>query len=76
MLQNEVNTARLDLSEINVIDYERRIKKFAHPLNQGKVSILQLRQAFAGTGIFDQLGNPKSVVHKLIVSPFFCNLEM
>ena len=29
----------LELSEINILDYEERVKKFAHPCNKSKVSI-------------------------------------
>ena len=58
------------------MQYERRVKKFAHPCNGGKVSIEQLMQAFKGTHVFDALCNPKSVVYKLINSPFFKELNM
>lgn len=27
------------LSEVNILDYEERVKKFAHPCNKSKVSI-------------------------------------
>ena len=72
----EVNTSRLDLSNINVLLFEKRIKKFAHPCNQGKVSIQQLKHSFKDTEVFVQLGNPLSVVHRLLVSPFFKDLRM
>ena len=61
---------------MNILEYERRVKKFAHPSNSGKVSVRQLKEAFAGTEIFDQLGNRKSIIHKLICSPFFKNLKL
>ena len=74
--QEVVDTTRLDLSVINILDFERRVKKFAHPCNAGKVSIAQLKEAFRGTGIFDQLGNRKSLVHNVICSPFFNSFAM
>ena len=74
--QQVVDTNRIDLSVINILEFERRVKKFAHPSNAGKVSIAQLRQAFCGTGIFDQLGNRKSLAHIVIFSPFFKNFAM
>ena len=32
--------------------------------------------AFAGTGVFDQLGKARSVVHRLLTSPFFTNFSL
>ena len=66
----------LELDAINILDYEQRVKKFAHPCNKSKVSISQLKSAFAGTGIFNQLGRARSVVHCLVTSPFFKNFSL
>lgn len=71
-----IDTKRLDLSVINILEFERRVKKFAHPCNAGKVSIAQLKEAFRGTGIFNQLGNRKSLAHIIICSPFFKSFAM
>ena len=67
---------RLNLSTINILDYEKRVKKYAHPCNQSKVSISQLKLAFVDTGIFNQLGKTRSVVHRLLTSPFFKNFSL
>ena len=56
-LGNESNEAtvdltRLDLGSIQIIDFERRVKKFAHPINRGRVTVDQLYEAFIDTEIF------------------------
>ena len=35
-----------------------------------------MKHSFRGIRVFDKLGNPNSVVHKLLVSPFLKNLKM
>jgi len=67
---------RPDFEQINVLEFERRVKLFAHPANNGKVSIGQLHAAFADTGIFESLGKPSSVTHKILSSPFFVNFAL
>ena len=44
--------ARLDLSSMNIAEYERRVKRYAHPGNKGKVTADQLMEAFKDTNIF------------------------
>ena len=58
------------------MEFERRVKKFAHPINRGRVTVDQLFESFVDTGIFTQLRNPFSVVYKLTLSPFFRKLNM
>ena len=62
---------RPDLESINILEFERLVKLFAHPANYGKVNIGQLKAAFEETGIFESLDNPYSVTYKLFASPFF-----
>ena len=47
-----IDTSRLDLADINILDFELRVKRFAHPVNNGKVSIRQLMEAFKDTAIY------------------------
>ena len=70
------NTSRLDLNRMNILEFETRVKRFAHPINRGRVTVDQLVEAFSGTRIFDQLHNPFSLVYKLLLSPFFRDLPL
>ena len=54
---------RPDFDLINILEFERRVKLYAHPANNGKVSVGQLCAAFDGTGLFNSLGKPASVTH-------------
>ena len=71
-----MDLSRPDLESINILDFEARVKLFAHPANNGKVSVGQLREAFEDTGIFASLGKPSSVTHKILTSPFFINFVL
>ena len=66
----------LDLEGMSIIEFETRIKKFAHPVNRGHVSIDQLSEAFKDAGVFTQLKNPYSILYKLLMSPFFRQLPL
>lgn len=44
-----VDLTRLDLSSMRILDFERRVKKYAHPINHGRVTVDQLYEAFADT---------------------------
>ena len=46
------DVSRLILDNVNILDFEKRVKKYAHPINKGKVSIDQLVEAFSDIGIF------------------------
>ena len=61
---------------MRILDFERRVKRYAHPINRGRVTVDQLYEAFADTEIFSQLRNPFSVVYKLLLSPFFRHLPL
>ena len=71
-----VDISRLDLASVKILDFERRVKKYAHPINKGRVTVDQLFESFADTEIFSQLRNPFSVVYKLLLSPFFRTLHL
>lgn len=66
----------LNLCCISISDFERRIKRYAHPINRGRVTVDQLCKAFDDTEIFDELRNPFSLMHKLLLSPFFRELPL
>ena len=74
--RRKIDVTRLDLSTMFILEFEYRVKRFAHPCNSGKLSITQLKEAFKDTDIFNALGNPRSVVHRLLVSPFFTDFQL
>ena len=47
------NTSRLDLYRMNILEFENRVKRYAHPINKGRVTVDQLMEAFSGTRIFE-----------------------
>ena len=68
---------RLQLQTMKIVEFEQRVKKYAYPGDRGKISPDALMEAFKETGVkFNQLKNPQSVVNKVIMSPFFCNLTL
>ena len=69
--EGTVDNSRLALDKVNILEFERRVKQYAHPINKGRVSVDQLVEAFRDVAIFAQLRNPFSVVYKLLLSPFF-----
>ena len=66
----------IQLSQINILDFEKRVKKYAHPINKGRVTVDQLVLSFEDTSIFNSLRNPYSATHKLLLSPFFRQLPL
>ena len=48
----EFETSRLNLSHIDILEYERRLKRYAIPENNGKISVDQLLAGFEGTEVF------------------------
>ena len=70
------DTSRLELGQFEILEFERRVKKFAHPINKGKVTLDQLFEAFRDTNAFVQLRNPYSLVTKLLLSPFFQEIPL
>ena len=68
--------SRLDIKGMSIVEFERRVKRYASPNNKGKISVDQLMESFRDTHIFENLKNPQSVVNKLVTSPFFTNLTL
>ena len=61
---------------MSIMEYEKRIKRYAHPKNKGKINIEQLQSSFKDTKIFANLKNPQSIINKILLSPFFSNLVL
>ena len=72
----ESKNQRLNLQSITIVEFERRVKKYAHIKNRGKISIEQLQEAFKDTLIFKNLKHPSSLAYKLITSPFFTQFTL
>lgn len=68
--------AVMKLCCIGILDFESRVKRFAHPINRGRVTVDQLCKSFEDTEIFGDLRNPFSLVHKLLLSPFFREMQL
>ena len=71
-----VDQNRPDFESINILHFEALVKLYAHPANNGKVSVSQLRSAFEDHSIFASLGKSNSVTHKILTSPFFVNFVL
>ena len=67
---------RLNLQSMTIVEFERRVKRYAHIKNRGKISIEQLQEAFKDTQIFANLKHPKSLAYKLVTSPFFTQFTL
>ena len=68
-----IESSRPNLDNLDIIDFEQRVKMFAHPANAGKISFRQLQEGCSP--IFRGLTMPDSVTYKLFASPFFQELK-
>ena len=50
--EGTVDNSRLALDKVNILEFERRVKQYAHPINKGRVSVDQLVEAFRDVAIF------------------------
>lgn len=48
------------LSEMNVLEFEQRVKRYASPQGKGFINEFQLMEAFSDTNIFSHLADPSS----------------
>ena len=76
MLLKEELRQRVNLSEVQLVDYTARVKRYSDMRNNGKISVDQLQLSFKDTELFKHLKNPASVVNKLILSPFFTEFSL
>ena len=70
------SASALNLCSIGIVDFERRVKRFAHPMNKGRVTVEQLCKAFEDTGLFEDLRNPFSLCYKILLGPFFREIPL
>ena len=61
---------------MNVLDYEKRVKKYADSNNRGYIHEHQLQEAFKDTDIFKNLHDPSSLESKFIHSDLISNLAI
>ena len=60
----------LYIQEIDILDYETRVKRYADKSMDGLVKESQLKAGFTDLKTFDQLSDKTTVLHKLLYSPF------
>ena len=68
--------AETGIDELNILEYEQRVKMFASSQNKGFISITQLQEAFKDSEAYDHLSNPKDSKSKFIKSSFVANLPI
>ena len=64
------------MQAMNVLEYERRVKKFVTQENKGFISVHQLRESFNGTGLFEHLNDPESLRTKFLLSTFVADFPV
>ena len=65
-----------EMSEMNVLEFERRVKMFTSPDNKGFISTVQLMEAFNDTKIFKHLSDPSSVKTQFLFSKYVSNFSL
>ena len=65
-----------EMSEMNVLEFERRVKMFTSPDNKGFISTVQLMEAFSDTKIFMHLSDPSSVKTQFLFSKYVSNFSL
>ena len=60
----------LFIKNIDILDYEARVKRYVDQDAKGNVSEEQLKLSFKDLQTFDNLDRKDSVLHKLLFSPF------
>ena len=63
-------------TDMNVLEFEQRVKMHATAENMGFVSVEQLLHGFRGTAVFAHMRNPNSVKTKFILSPFVADFPL
>ena len=61
---------------MNVLEYERRVKKFACPEDKGFVSKVQLLESFKDVDVFGYMHDSDSLQYKFITSTFFADFSV
>ena len=65
-----------EMSEMNVLEFERRVKMFTSPASKGFISTVQLMEAFSDTKIFKHLNDPFSVKTQFLFSKYISNFSL
>ena len=66
----------IEMADMNILEYEARVKRFAHPDNKGFINKFQLLEAFRGTKIFSYLSDATSMKTQFILSPFISDIKV
>ena len=54
---DEIVVGEYEMSDMNILEYERRLKRFAYVENKGFINQYQLMEAFSDTSIFSHLND-------------------
>ena len=65
-----------NLEQMQILEFEERVKQFAFPENLGYINLKQLKEAFKDTDIFVNIENKTSVQHKFYTSTFVKNFPI
>ena len=63
----------LGLEDMQILEYERRVKKFA--ITNPIVTFSQLRESFKGTNVFPYLDDTDSPTYKFLSAEFICDID-
>lgn len=66
----------LALRNMNILDFENRVKQFASIENNGYINQAQLKKAFSDTQMFQDIYETESVEYKFFLSPFVASFPV
>ena len=74
---NDMNDREMhEVNEMNILEFERRVKKYADESNRGFINTVQLMEAFSDTHIFAHLSDKSSMKTKFLLSTFVADFNI
>ena len=64
------------MSTMNILEFERRCKMFAYPINKGFINRHQLMEAFKDSIVFNNLYTENHVEDKFFTCPFIADFPI
>ena len=65
-----------EMNEMNVLEFERRVKMFVRPENKGFINTVQLMEAFSDTRIFKHLSDVSCIKTQFLFSKYISNFSL
>ena len=65
-----------EMSQMNILEFERRVKRFANAENKGFINQFQLMEAFNDTNIFSYLSDHSSIKTQFLFSKYVSDLSL